>query len=278
MPLQKLQFRPGVSRESTDLANEGGWYSCEKIRFRSGMPENLGGWTVVTPSTFLGMCRSLLEWETLADAGIPSFLLLGLGTNLKFYILSNQTFYDITPIEIITAEVPASTGIPNDPFLPLYTTLSANITAADTSFTVASGTTFGYAFPLVVRIGSEDIYVQYVSGNTFSGCTRGYNGTTAASHSSGDTVSSSWIVVSSPSNASAVGNFVTFIGATAFGPYTAEELNKNFQIKAQSANYVVVDTGIQSTSATVGGGANVDRKSTRLNSSHIPLSRMPSSA
>ena len=69
MPLQKLQFRPGVSRESTDLANEGGWYSCEKIRFRSGMPENLGGWTVVTPSTFLGMCRSLLEWETLADPG-----------------------------------------------------------------------------------------------------------------------------------------------------------------------------------------------------------------
>lgn len=252
--LQKLQFRPGVSRESTDLANEGGYYSCEKIRFRSGMPENLGGWTVVTPSTFLGMCRNLTEWETLADP--VGFLLLGIGTNLKYYLLNNQTFYDITPLEVITSEN-VSTTLPANPFIEIYSTLSATITATDTTITVASGTTFAYAFPLVVRIGSEDIYVQYVSGNTFSGCTRGYNGTTAASHTSGTAVTSSCVVISSPSNGTAAGNFVSYVGATAFGPYVAADLNKNFQVKAAAANYVLVDTGIQSTAAATGGGASV---------------------
>ena len=91
--LQKLQFRPGVNREGTTLANEGGWYDCDKIRFRSGYPEKIGGWAAASFNTFLGVCRSLWNWVTL-----KSYNLMGVGTNLKFYIESGGAYYDITPI------------------------------------------------------------------------------------------------------------------------------------------------------------------------------------
>jgi hypothetical protein len=93
MPLQKLQFRPGVNRESTTLANEGGWYDCDKVRFRSGYPEKIGGWAALSYNTFLGVCRSLWNWVTLRQ-----YNLLGVGTNLKFYVEDGGDYYDITPI------------------------------------------------------------------------------------------------------------------------------------------------------------------------------------
>jgi len=110
MPLQKLQFRPGVNRESTTLANEGGWFESDKVRFRSGSAEKIGGWVADTGTTtstltppagsFWGICRSLWNWITLS-----SYNLLGVGTNLKFYIQSGTggSFYDVTPIRSTTA-------------------------------------------------------------------------------------------------------------------------------------------------------------------------------
>jgi hypothetical protein len=119
MPLQKLQFRPGLNREGTTLSNEGGWFDGDKIRFRSGYPEKIGGWvkdsgteyatsatgtfvsggttTALQPTTgsFWGICRSLFNWITLAGNNLVS-----LGTSLKYYIQDsvNGYFYDITPI------------------------------------------------------------------------------------------------------------------------------------------------------------------------------------
>jgi hypothetical protein len=105
MPLQKLQLRPGVNRESTTLANEGTWFEMDKVRFRSGYPEKLGGWvkdTGTTPSTlqppagsYWGVARSLWNWITLSGAN-----LMGIGTNLKYYIQdsSGGSFYDVTPL------------------------------------------------------------------------------------------------------------------------------------------------------------------------------------
>ena len=97
MPLQKLQFRPGVNREGTTLSNEGGWYDCDKIRFRSGYPEKIGGWAALSYTTFLGVCRSLWNWITLR-----SYNLVGVGTNLKFYVEDGGAYYDITPIRETT--------------------------------------------------------------------------------------------------------------------------------------------------------------------------------
>jgi hypothetical protein len=255
VPLQKLAFRPGVSRESTNLANEGSFYACDKVRFRSGQPEKIGGWTRYSEGTFLGICRNLAEWESLS-----SYLLLGLGTHLKYYILSNQTFYDITPLRLTIDPLPDdTTGV--SPFYPLFSTLSSGISANATAIVVASGTSFGLAFPVVVRIGAEDIYVENVSGNTFTGCVRGYNGTTAATHSSGVNVTSSWIAVKCNAHGAGIfdeqGDFVTLSGATAFGPYTADDLNGNFAVKALSTDYILVDVGVQSTSVTAGGGTAV---------------------
>jgi hypothetical protein len=93
MPLQKLQLRPGVNREGTTLANEGGWFECDKVRFRSGYPQKLGGWQPISSNTYLGLARSLWNWVTLRG-----YNLLGVGTNVKYYVENGGTYNDITPI------------------------------------------------------------------------------------------------------------------------------------------------------------------------------------
>ena len=96
MPLQKLQFRPGLNREGTDYSNEGGWYDGDKIRFRSGFPEKIGGWTQVSSNQFLGTARSLWIWAD-ADAGTGN-VYTGIGTSSKYYIYFGGVYNDITPI------------------------------------------------------------------------------------------------------------------------------------------------------------------------------------
>ena len=93
MPLQKILLKPGVNRENTRYTNEGGWYESDKVRFRQGTPEKIGGWLRISQNTFLGVCRSLWNWVTLAGRN-----LLGVGTSNKFYIENGGAYYDITPI------------------------------------------------------------------------------------------------------------------------------------------------------------------------------------
>jgi len=98
MPLQKILFKPGVNKENTRYTTEGGWYECDKIRFRQGNPEILGGWEPFSAANYLGVCRSLWNWVLLDGTNI-----VGIGTNLKFYISQGGLFYDITPIRLTTA-------------------------------------------------------------------------------------------------------------------------------------------------------------------------------
>lgn len=90
--LKKLIFKPGINREVTNYTNEGGWYDGDKIRFRAGFPEKIGGWVQQSANRFLGACRSLFSWTTLSGAKQT-----GVGTHLKFYIESGNVFYDVTP-------------------------------------------------------------------------------------------------------------------------------------------------------------------------------------
>lgn len=92
MPLKKLTLRPGVNRENTRYTSEQGWYEGDKIRFRQGTPEKIGGWTRISLSFFKGICRSLWAWINAASTYI------GVGTNLKFYIERGGEYNDITPI------------------------------------------------------------------------------------------------------------------------------------------------------------------------------------
>ena len=121
--LQKLNFRPGINREGTTLANEGGWFESDKVRFRSGYPEKIGGWVLDTGANastlqspagdYWGICRAMWNWLNLSG-----YNLLALGTNLKYYIQNGTggAVYDVTPIRTTTAagEVTfsASTGSP----------------------------------------------------------------------------------------------------------------------------------------------------------------------
>ena len=123
MPLQKLAFRAGVNRENTSYANEGGYYASNKIRFRSGQPEKIGGWAAdtgtttsalkPTTGTLWGVCRAMWNWLNLTG-----YNLLAMGTNLKYYIQNgaNGYSYDVTPLRTTTAagEVTfaATTGSP----------------------------------------------------------------------------------------------------------------------------------------------------------------------
>ena len=93
MPLKKLTLKPGVNKENTRYTTEGGWYDCDKIRFRQGTPEKIGGWERISNNTFLGVCRSLWNWVTLSGQN-----LLGVGTNTNFYIEQGGQYNDITPL------------------------------------------------------------------------------------------------------------------------------------------------------------------------------------
>jgi len=95
MPLNKIQFNPGINKEITKYSNEAGWNDCDKVRFRQGYPEKIGGWTRHGTNTFTGVCRSLHQWFSL---GFVRYT--GLGTNVKFMIEEGQTYYDVTPIRL----------------------------------------------------------------------------------------------------------------------------------------------------------------------------------
>ena len=132
MPLSKLQFRPGINRENTNYASEGGWFDCDKIRFRSGFPEKIGGWQNLAASvdgvynTYKGVCRNLTNWITQNSSN-----LLALGTEQKLYVENGGAFYDITPVR-------AAVTINNNPFA--ITTGSKLVTVTDTAHLITTGT------------------------------------------------------------------------------------------------------------------------------------------
>ena len=160
MPLQKLQFRPGVNREGTTLANEGGWYDCDKVRFRSGYPEKIGGWAALSYNTFLGTCRSLWNWVTLTQ-----YNLLGVGTNLKFYVEDGGEYYDITPIRETNLNSTTFAAVTTSPF-------SSTITVTDGSannLQVGDFVTFSNAVSLGGNITADILNQEYEIASVVSG-------------------------------------------------------------------------------------------------------------
>ena len=172
MPLQKLEFRPGINREGTTLANEGGWFESDKVRFRSGYPEKIGGWVLdggtnastLKPSTgiYWGVCRAMWNWLNLAG-----YNLLGLGTNLKYYIQNGTggVFYDITPIRITTAAGEVTFAASNG---------SKTITVTDAGHGAQTGdfVTFSGAASLggniTAAILNAEFELTYLSSNTYT--------------------------------------------------------------------------------------------------------------
>lgn len=98
MPLTKIQFAPGVNKEGTEYTADAGWFDSDKVRFRKGRPEKIGGWRKFAEDSFLGICRSIHDW-----ASLESIKYIALGTNLKFYIAEGSGFNDVTPLRATTS-------------------------------------------------------------------------------------------------------------------------------------------------------------------------------
>jgi len=155
MPLQKILFKPGVNKENTRYTTEGGWYDCDKIRFRQGNPEIIGGWQRISSDTYNGTCRSLWNWTTLGNLN-----LVGVGTNTKFYIQNGGAYYDITPIR-------TTTTLGANPFTGNGTT-TVTVTAAshgatNGSFVTFSGVTGTYAATL-----NAEFQITIVDSNSYT--------------------------------------------------------------------------------------------------------------
>jgi len=219
MPLTKLQFEPGLNRETTGYANQGGWWDCDKVRFRSGYAEKIGGWQNVSEgSYFLGTCRAIHPW-----VGLDGNEYMGWGTSLKYYILAAGAFYDITPIRETTAAGDVT-------FAAAKNTLNGGISSSATTLTLTSVTGFPIGGGLI-KIDSEQIRYNTVSGSTLTGLQRGQNGTTAASHLTAAGVFCATIKVTDTAHGAIQNDFVTFTGAVSLGgAITATILNQEYQI------------------------------------------------
>ena len=149
MPLTKLQFKPGVNQEVTSYSNEGGWRDCDKIRFRFGYPEKLGGWEKFSSSTYLGSARALHNWIALDGSNY-----LGIGTHLKYYIEEGGGFNDITPIRLTTGSGDVTFAATNG---------STTITVTDTSHGAVENdfVTFSGAASLGGNITAAILNIEY---------------------------------------------------------------------------------------------------------------------
>jgi len=183
MPLQKILLKPGVNRENTRYTNEGGWYESDKIRFRQGTPEKIGGWQRISTSTFLGLCRSLWNWITLS-----SLNLLGVGTNLKFYIENGGAYNDITPIRTTTTlSNPFTTATSTN----TGTTTTVTVTDSNDGFINNDYVTFyidgaaSVTFNGITITTGTEYKLTYVSSTTY---TITVTGTASASSSGGGTI------------------------------------------------------------------------------------------
>jgi hypothetical protein len=161
MPLSKILFKPGVNKENTRYTTEGGWYDCDKIRFRQGNPEKIGGWTQYASATFQGVCRSLWNWTTLAGDN-----LVGVGTNLKFYILKGGVYYDVTPIRktiTLTNPFTATNGS------AVLSVTDANHGCADGDFVTYSGAGIvGLGGNITAAVLKNTFQIAYVNDNVYT--------------------------------------------------------------------------------------------------------------
>ena len=176
MPLTKLQFKPGINRDITSYSNEGGWVDCDKVRFRQGFPEVIGGWEKYSSNTYIGTVRGLINWSALDGSD-----LLGLGTESKYYVEQGQQFYDVTPIRKTST----------DSITFAATDGSSTITATDSNHQAVQGdfVTFSQAVSLggliTAAVLNQEYQVDSVpTANTYTFTAKDTTGATVTANAS----------------------------------------------------------------------------------------------
>ena len=177
MPLQKVQFAPGVDKEGTEYTADSGWFDSDKIRFRKGRPEKIGGWSKLNTTAFLGLCRSLFAWATFERAKY-----IGAGTSLKFYIIEGVSPNDITPLRVTTSAGDVTFAATNG---------SSTLTVTDTGHgavkndfvTFSDAATLGGNITAAV-LNQEYQVVSVSSANAFTITAKDTSGSTVTANSS----------------------------------------------------------------------------------------------
>ena len=290
MPLQKLQFRPGLNREGTDYSNEGGWYDADKVRFRSGFPEKIGGWSRMANAQFLGLARSLWNWLAINGSNY-----LGVGTNLKYYVEQGGTYNDITPVVftsspdldncfVVTSGSNVVTVIDGQysPSVGDYVTFSGANTVTGTNVTgtilnaeysvTSIVNTAAYRITVSVTANASNTgggntviaaYQQPIGLNTYTLGTGWGAGpwpvtgvTTSLTDPFATTNGSNSVVVTQIAHGISNGQAVIFSNATATGGVSAVLLNTLFYPTVTNVNAYSITIQVNA-SASVTGGGNV---------------------
>lgn len=255
MPLQKLMLKPGVNKENTRYTNEGGWYDCDKIRFRQGTPEKIGGWSQISGYTYVGTCRSLWSW-----ASLNGIVYVGVGTYLKFYVEQGGAYNDITPIRsYVTLSGPfaATTGSTTVTvtsashgcatgdyvnFLGAVALSTQTFTRSTATNFVLATTAFATGTPVTLTVSSGGALPTGLAENTQ------YYILVV----SGTTVSFTNVPGGAAISTTTAGSGTFSIAATT--GITASVLNSSFPITKINANSFTITTSVAATAYDVGSG------------------------
>jgi hypothetical protein len=273
MPLQVLQYKPGIVKDITEYsAGKNGpfWVDGSLVRFRNGYPMKVGGWqkdeifrtdsagTITSTATTLqGIARKMVFWRATSDGEDR----IAVGTHTHLYIIQDQVLYDVTPLRDVSNTA---------------TTTGEAVDSSETEIDLTSVT--GFTTAGTIKIDSEIITYTGITSLTLTGCTRGTNSTSGASHDNGATVTqiligpiattdeSTTITITDTAHGAKVGDYVRLTGATGTGgvdgdgdpTFTTEILNRpeGFEITAITTNTFTVTAPLAATATVSAGGGN----------------------
>jgi len=266
VPLVKTLYKPGVNRENTRYTTEGGWFVSDKVRFRQGTPEKIGGWARISSNSFIGTCRSLWNWITLTANN-----LMGVGTSAKYYIEKGGVYNDITPIRqyIYTATL-------TNPFATSNTSTTVTVTdtdhgaqVGDLVYFTGSSAVGGIAAAtlntrhVITAVGSSSQYSIVVATAATSTVAAGGGTVTAEYYINAKllgtdpfatTSGSSTVTVTAASHGGTSGDYVTFSGASTVAGLT---LNNEYVMTVVDANSFTIVASANANATTTGGGSTV---------------------
>lgn len=266
MPLVKTLYKPGVNRENTRYTTEGGWFVSDKVRFRQGTPEKIGGWARISSNTFIGTCRSLWNWITLTANN-----LMGVGTSAKYYIEKGGVYFDITPIR----QYNYTTTLTN----PFDTTSgSDDVTVNDTAHGAQVGDLVYFTGASAVggftasQINTRHVIATVVNANSYTivldtnatSTVTGGGGTVTAEYyinakllganPFATTNGSPTVTVTATAHGGSSGDYVTFSGASTVAGL---DLNNQYVMTVVSVDSFTIVASANASSTTTGGGSSV---------------------
>jgi hypothetical protein len=176
MPLTKLNFKPGINKEETDYSNEGGWVDGDKVRFRKGRVEKIGGWEKFSPNSIIGSARALHSWISLEGRRY-----LGIGTTNKYYIEEGGTYNDITPIRKNTTN--AATFAATNGSSTLTVTDASHGAVNGDFVTFSSAVALGVSGNITAAVLNQEYQIDLVTGtNTYTITAKDTSGATVTAN------------------------------------------------------------------------------------------------